>query len=51
MKAFLEFGFVPNVFEYILDSGEFQGEPPYTQAREYVFEDSVFLVNGGEMFS
>ena len=51
MKGFLDFGYVPNVFEYALDDSEFIGNEPYKLASDFGFENSVFLINGGEVIS
>ena len=35
----------------MMDEDEFVGEEPYKEAKDYGFDDSVFLLNSGEMIS
>ena len=51
LKAFLEFEIVPDLFEYFLDEGNMVGPTPYNYAERFVFDQSVFLMNAGEMIS
>jgi len=39
------------MFESILDEEDFTGEKPFEKARNFGYEHSVFLINGGEMLS
>jgi len=51
MKSFLDFEIIPNLFELILDEDEFVGPEPYSNAQEFGYDNSVWIINGGEMLS
>jgi hypothetical protein len=51
LKAFLELDIVPNLFEYFLAEDDMVGPTPYSYAKRFGFDHSVFLMNAGEMIS
>ncbi len=47
LKAFLEFDIVPNLFKNFLAEGHMVGPTPYSYAKRFGFDHSVFLMNAG----
>ena len=43
LKSFLEFEIIPNLFEFMMDENQFEGETPHKEAVDFGFENAVFL--------
>ena len=51
MKSFLDFDILPNFFEYALENFAESGPEPYSNAKDFGYDHSVFLINGGDVLS
>ena len=49
--SFLEFEIIPNLFEFMISEDETEETEPYTEAKEFGFETTVFIMNAGEMIT
>ena len=51
LKSLNDFLWIPNAFEYWIDSSELDGEPPWDEADNLGFDTSIFIKNSGKIFT
>ena len=51
LKRLNDFLWIPNAFEYWIDSSELEGEPPFDEADDLGFDTSIFIKNSGKILT
>ena len=49
LKGLLDFEIIPNVFESVVPESEFSDQEPYDIAKDFGYDNNVFLINCGGM--